>query len=478
MGHRRLGPRRLLGIPSSDLDLALSNITGRQLGEFLESWSTNSEIVSKYLQKAASLGISEPIFSRFHVTKANATTARKLETAGGKLFGIEVDLVNLRKEVYDGHSRNPDMQFGTAEEDAFRRDATVNALFFHLERQEVFDLTGKGLADLEAKIIRTPLAPKQTLMDDPLRVLRLIRVASKLGFSIAPATAMCMADAEVHKALDTMIIRDRVGAELIKIMTHKNTENAFEFISKAKLFSPVFIRLDSALLHPLAAQLPCWQDIWPVAYKTLAQISSSENSLSRLICADQDDISLWTLAAYTPFAGLRHVSREQIVQEATKALKTSSKMTALLDSSLRNFDSILNLVENISAPNGAICARSECGVAIRSYGATWRAQFAYVLLSEALYCAAAGDKGSGLGLDFSSPLLNKFLKAADFVLRQKLQDALAERPLLNGVEIQKLLGRDRGGPYIQVAIDNLVKWQFDNTSATKEGAERWILEHV
>ncbi|KAM3558490.1 hypothetical protein MY1884_003951 [Beauveria asiatica] len=108
--------------------------------------------------------------------KKNAIMSKKLETAGGRLFGLDVDLVNLRKEVYDGQTRNPDMEFGTAQEDAFRRDATVNALFYNLKKQQVVDPTGRGLKDLDAKIMRRPLDPMQTFMDDPLRVLRLIRV--------------------------------------------------------------------------------------------------------------------------------------------------------------------------------------------------------------------------------------------------------------------------------------------------------------
>ncbi|KAM3558504.1 hypothetical protein MY1884_003965 [Beauveria asiatica] len=127
--------------------------------------------------------------------KKNAIMSKKLETAGGRLFGLDVDLVNLRKEVYDGQTRNPDMEFGTAQEDAFRRDATVNALFYNLKKQQVVDPTGRGLKDLDAKIMRRPLDPMQTFMDDPLRVLRLIRVGSKLGFSIHPEAASCMRSA-------------------------------------------------------------------------------------------------------------------------------------------------------------------------------------------------------------------------------------------------------------------------------------------
>lgn len=156
-------------------------MTRREFGKFLEKFSAEPEIESKYRLKADELGIPNSKFTRFHIMERNADMSKKLETADGKLFGLDVDLVNLRKEVHDGQSRTPDMEFGTPEEDAFRRDATVNAMFFHLGKQEVVDLTVRGLKDLDARIMGTPLDPRQTFMDDPLRVLRLIRVGSKLG---------------------------------------------------------------------------------------------------------------------------------------------------------------------------------------------------------------------------------------------------------------------------------------------------------
>lgn len=137
---------RLLGIPSSDLDLAMNSLTGRQFGHFLESFSARPDISAKYNQKAAESGLPPSQTAKFTIIERNAEMSKQLETAHGKLFGLDIDLVNLRKEVYSGHSRTPEMEFGTPEEDALRRDATVNALFFHLQRQEVVDLTGKGLA--------------------------------------------------------------------------------------------------------------------------------------------------------------------------------------------------------------------------------------------------------------------------------------------------------------------------------------------
>lgn len=100
--------------------------------------------------------------------------------------------MNLRKETYCQDSRNPQVEFGTAQEDALRRDATVNALFYNIHNRVIEDFT-TGLSDMAAKLIRTPLEPLQTFTDDPLRVLRLVRFASRLGFAIDPKTERFMA---------------------------------------------------------------------------------------------------------------------------------------------------------------------------------------------------------------------------------------------------------------------------------------------
>lgn len=173
-------------------------MTGKQFGDIVTAFFSKNE--ERYQQRALELGVQESKFTGFHTTKKNPRKSKMLATAVGKVFGLDVDLVNLRKETYEGDDRIPEMEFGTAEEDAFRRDATVNALFFNLETRQVVDLTKRGLADMEAGIMRTPLEPRQTFMDDPLRVLRLIRVGSKLGYTIDQQVMTWMKDHDIQRA--------------------------------------------------------------------------------------------------------------------------------------------------------------------------------------------------------------------------------------------------------------------------------------
>lgn len=118
---------RLLGIPCADLDIALSTMTGMQFGNLLTKFLKQDE--GSYRQRALGLGIDFNELNGFHKTKKNLDKPKKLETAVGRIFGLgDLDLVNLRKEVYDDDCRTPETEFGTAEEDAFRRDVTTECL--------------------------------------------------------------------------------------------------------------------------------------------------------------------------------------------------------------------------------------------------------------------------------------------------------------------------------------------------------------
>ena len=96
---------------------------------------------------------------KFGVIKSNAEMSKHLETAAAKVNDVLIDFVQLRSEVYTTETRVPIIEGGTPEEDALRRDLTINALFYNIHTKKVEDLTGKGLNDLRDGIARTPLEP-------------------------------------------------------------------------------------------------------------------------------------------------------------------------------------------------------------------------------------------------------------------------------------------------------------------------------
>ena len=203
---------KLLGIESTDIDIGIDSMTGHRFGTLMKQYLDDSARRTQY---------GEDVVGRLAQIVANPEKSKHLETVTTKILGLDIDLVNLRREMYDEDSRTPTMEFGTPEEDALRRDSTVNALFYNLETSEVEDLTRKGLEDMELKIIRTPLSPYQTFKDDPLRILRCIRFASKLGYDIEPEAEKAMSDPSIKVALRAKISRERVGIEIEKMLKGK-----------------------------------------------------------------------------------------------------------------------------------------------------------------------------------------------------------------------------------------------------------------
>lgn len=142
-------------------------------------------------------------------------TYPRFGTAMIQVGGQPVELITARKESYREDSRKPSTEPATLEEDAQRRDFTVNALLLDLESGQVRDPLGSGLADLASKVLRTPLDPAVTFAEDPLRMLRAIRFRWQLGF--APAAGLFEAIRATRDRL-TIISFERIRDELTRML--------------------------------------------------------------------------------------------------------------------------------------------------------------------------------------------------------------------------------------------------------------------
>jgi poly(A) polymerase len=131
-----------------------------------------------------------------------------------------IEFVGARKESYDFNSRKPTVENGTLEDDLSRRDFTINAMAIGISgemRGELVDIFN-GFEDLQAKILRTPLDPDITFSDDPLRMMRAVRFASQLGFTIEPKTLAAI-ERNAHRL--EIISKERIMDEFNKILLSK-----------------------------------------------------------------------------------------------------------------------------------------------------------------------------------------------------------------------------------------------------------------
>jgi poly(A) polymerase len=180
-------------------------------------------------------GGDAPALARRFAELAHAAppvTFERFGTAQVTLPGRLVEFVTARAESYAPDSRKPAVRPATLEEDLRRRDFTVNTLLMDLEGN-VHDPLG-GRADLEAKVLRTPADPQQTFADDPLRMLRAIRFAAELGFSLAPDLLPAMRRLKGRLAPPVISV-ERIADELRRMLVSDRPKLALELLDQAEL---------------------------------------------------------------------------------------------------------------------------------------------------------------------------------------------------------------------------------------------------
>ncbi|PWY97214.1 hypothetical protein BCV70DRAFT_203050 [Testicularia cyperi] len=268
---------KLLARESDDLDISLSTLTGNAFALYLKHYLTSPTFTSTPLASSPFFQDERSEMGRIGKIAANPEQSKNLETATARVLGLSLDFVNLRKESYDPGSRIPTMTFGTPKEDAERRDITINSMLYNVHTRRVEDHTGMGLQDLAAGLIRTPLPPLTTFLDDPLRVLRCVRFASRFAYELHPTIIRCLTGRspagvseaeldqaaaslassddprvssgqqgieagrdEIRNALLSKVSRERFGIEVDKMIKGPNPLLALFLIHRLELFPLIF----------------------------------------------------------------------------------------------------------------------------------------------------------------------------------------------------------------------------------------------
>lgn len=502
---------KLLGVDSHDIDVGISSMTGYQFGMALKDYLDVPENLEKYKQSLPSEELSDAIVS-LHKIDANPEKSKHLETVTTKIFGLDIDLVNLRKETYSDDSRNPQMEFGTAEEDALRRDATINALFYNLNESKLEDLTKRGLDDMKMRIIRTPLEPYQTFKDDPLRVLRLIRFASRLGYQIDRETESAMQNEDISLALKLKISKERVFTELDKMLhgewIHSDSiigstnmvvgpdpHGALQFIDRLGLYPTIFANHQDEVTADTST--------WPLAYNALARLlqpDTTEAALARvrevLLHDKASHYNAWIIAAFAPWTSVPARGRgtekrpppTRPVEVARDSLKADNRTLSILRDATLHFPDIMQckdslLGDTFQATPAEI--RQRIGLRIRSWGKDWRLCVVLAILQAVMRGRDLADgripsPAVPVGLrdaDHIFLVVQEYDRFLAYIVEKDLDSVCELKPIVNGADIMQHLGAKKG-PWMSRATNLVVEWQLlhpeisDKTVVLNEISER------
>lgn len=488
---------KLLGKESNDLDIAINHLSGEefasQLHAYLDQFHPNLTLKA------------------IHTIKKNPEKSKHLETCTTKLFGLDIDFVNLRSEEYTSDSRVPIIECGTAEEDALRRDATLNALFYNINQGIIEDFTGKGLDDLRNGILRTPLQPLQTFLDDPLRVLRLIRFASRFDFLVESETLKSMTNDEIKSTLIHKISRERIGVEVEKILTSSNPEYGLHLINYVGLTKSIFNpgpfnkvidenndknTLDEmdACGQSLDFQLSIVLGLFPV-FKAIIKESNLprfQETFEAIFNDKQSKKLFWLCAILQPYKSLS-------VKSSAKRTMRTQVVEIILKEGLRfgkhEFDPVSTIVRESQLSHEIIdrsfsdpdhLKRSELGLYIKQFDKYWALNIVFNCFNDIVQQMCHIEVPNVLpspvpvnSLDLDTSVITKSIQNYECLLNSVINQNLSEvhvmRPLIDGKTLSKELSM-KPGPWMGKINSEILVWQLDNPSGTQEECLNYVRE--
>lgn len=344
------------------------------------------------------------------------TVARypRFGTASVRIADTTVEFVQARSESYAPASRKPEVKPATLAEDLLRRDFTINTLTQDLFTGEVHDVLGSAIADLQARILRTPLDPAKTFEDDPLRLLRAVRFRAELDFDYDAALAVAARDGAGRLAI---VSAERIRDEFVRTLLSPNPARALRDL--------VDFGLMAWIVPELLEGVGCTQgdhhhlDVFD---HTLAVVEATPSERTLRLAALFHDIAKPACRTVDDDGRIRFFGHETVGAETTRA-----RMRALRFAE-SEIDAVALLVRHhMRLGSFEVFTPSAARRLLRDLGPAWKS------LLDLAEADQAGHR-PGIPLANLDEIQRALLKAQDLTPPQTLISPL------DGNEIQRLLG--------------------------------------
>ncbi|KAI7868073.1 hypothetical protein BDF14DRAFT_1796064 [Spinellus fusiger] len=442
---------KLLGKTCHDLDIAVNDMMGYEFAQHVNLFLQENDYPTRNIAKIDS----------------NPEKSKHLETATTKLFGQEIDFCNLRTEIYSQDSRIPsEITFGTPLQDAYRRDITMNSLFYNINTSKVEDFTEKGLSDLAQGLIRTPLAPFETFKDDPLRVLRCIRFTGRFDFVMMPELREAAKHPEIKEALMSKISRERIGQELEKMLMGPRPFQSLLLIHQLELYPVVFMSPENVsgtqredILALKAAGVVYW-------------LSNTENDKEYLSISSQEELrTLYLGASLLPLQGVMTQGKNKLVPSTQVVLRDSIKTNNASITTVSTIIKAIPMIQTITNKNYTSegVTRSELGMIIRELGSLWTVAVKLSLISELLesHKDIAWSQPEPVSQSVGQTHCAKYSALIKKAHTFGIETCYTWKHQLDGKRVAALLGI-RPGPQVASILNHQMVWQLEQPNGTEE----------
>jgi poly(A) polymerase len=303
----------VMGKVPKDLDLVVTN-HGKDGGMNFARWLAQQ--MGNFKE-----GSNPVLFPTFGTAKVELTGNHN----GVDVTGMQVESVFARKEVYTPGSRKPEVSPGTIEDDAFRRDFTVNSMMLDLTTGQVLDLTGKGRSDIKSGVIRSTSPPDEIFGQDALRMFRAIRFATKYNWQIEPETVE-----GIRKNLDQLVTnntsKERIRDEINKMLETSNPRKAFELMRDLGLLPYIAKEFQQAV--GMTQNVHHNQDVFD---HTMTVLQATKPELIRRLIALFHDIGKVATRSETPTGVHFYAHEDEGAKVAEKIMRELKYPSELID---------------------------------------------------------------------------------------------------------------------------------------------------